>query len=294
MNQPRPTAGHRYRRPVSPTERLYLAAEHARGAMALRILVEGEGVPAPERLRAALARAAEAVPGSRLARRGPLWHADGPLPRVRYADTRSAAAFDVATADTAALLYGPARRTDPPGCEVLVVPGRATPSTEDEGAAPGTRTTLVFSVSHALMDGHGALIWVREVFRALRGDQARPALAPDTDRGLLRRLGAGDRRPALPPDRPSPLGRAAAAPADPVAAQDPARSPLGPHGPPRPGRDRRLGSDRPGHGPGRPAPAPPRHHGHRQSDAAAVPRPQPRRRLDRPAPHPAAGPRRRA
>lgn len=212
MNQPRPTAGHRYRRPVSPTERLYLAAEHARGAMALRILVEGEGVPAPERLRAALARAAEAVPGSRLARRGPLWHADGPLPRVRYADTRSAAAFDVATADTAALLYGPARRTDPPGCEVLVVPGRATPSTEDEGAAPGTRTTLVFSVSHALMDGHGALIWVREVFRALRGDQARPALAPDTDRGLLRRLGAGDRRPALPPDRPSPLGRAAAGP----------------------------------------------------------------------------------
>ncbi|MGW6977230.1 non-ribosomal peptide synthetase [Streptomyces sp. NPDC054952] len=212
MNRPRPTPAHRYRRPVSPTERLYLAAEHARGAMALRILVEGEGVPAPDRLRAAVARAAEAVPGSRLARRGPLWHADGPLPRVRYADARSATAFDVSTPDTAALLYGPARRTDPPGCEVLVVPGRAAPSAADEGAPPGARTTLVFSVSHALMDGHGALIWVREVFRALRGDPARPALGPDTDRALLRRLGAGEHRPTLPPDRPSPLGRASAGP----------------------------------------------------------------------------------
>ncbi|MGI5447073.1 non-ribosomal peptide synthetase [Streptomyces sp. CA-243310] len=210
MNRPRPTP--RYRRPVSPTERLYLAAEHARGGMALRILVEGEGVPDADRLRAAVARAAEAVPGSRLARRGPLWHADGPLPRVRYADARSAAAFDVSTPDTAALLYGPARRTDPPGCEVLVVPGRAPASAADEGAPPGTRTTLVFSVSHALMDGHGALIWVREVFRALRGDPARAALGPDTDRSLLRRLGAGERRPTLPPDRPSPLGRAAAGP----------------------------------------------------------------------------------
>ncbi|MGW6822439.1 non-ribosomal peptide synthetase [Streptomyces sp. NPDC055005] len=212
MNRPRPTPAHRHRRPVSPTERLYLAAEHTRGAMALRILVEGEGVPAPDRLRAAVARAAEAVPGSRLVRRGALWHADGPLPRVRYADARSAEAFDVSTPDTAALLYGPARRTDPPGCEVLVVPGRAAPSPADEGAPSGARTTLVFSVSHALMDGHGALIWVREVFRALRGDPARPALGTDTDRALLRRLGAGERRPTLPPDRPSPLGRASAGP----------------------------------------------------------------------------------
>ncbi|MEV6572459.1 non-ribosomal peptide synthetase [Streptomyces sp. NPDC051577] len=212
MIRPRPTVAHRHRRPVSPTERLYLAAGHARGAMALRILVEGDGAPAPDRLRAAVARAAEAVPGSRLARRGPLWHADGPLPRVRYADARSAAAFEVSTAETTALLYGPARRTDPPGCEVLVVPGRATASAADGAAAPDTRTSLVFSVSHALMDGHGALIWVREVFRALRGDPARPALAADTDRGLLRRLGAGDRRPTLPPDLPSPLGRPAAGP----------------------------------------------------------------------------------
>ncbi|WP_331741795.1 non-ribosomal peptide synthetase [Streptomyces sp. NBC_01006] len=190
-----------YRRPVSPTEHLYLSAGHARGAMALRIVVEGRTAPEPAALRAAVARAAETCPGSRLVRRGPLWTAEGPLPTIRYA-APAAGAIDVSDPATAALLTGRSRRGDPPGCEVLVIPGTSS-------VAPAT---LVFSTSHALMDGHGALIWVREVFRALRGEPGRPALAPDTDRGLLRRLGATARRPALAPAHPSPLGRQAPGP----------------------------------------------------------------------------------
>ncbi|MEV6951176.1 non-ribosomal peptide synthetase [Streptomyces sp. NPDC051183] len=190
-----------YRRPVSATEHLYLAAGHARGAMALRIVVEGDTAPEPAALRAAIARAAEACPGSRLVRRGPVWTAEGPLPTVRYA-APTATGIDVSDPATAVLLTGPSRRGDAPGCGVLVIPG----------TAAGGAATLVFSASHALMDGHGALTWVREVFRALRAEPGRPALAPDTDRGLLRRLGAGARRPALVPDRPSPLGRSTAGP----------------------------------------------------------------------------------
>ncbi|MEV0991540.1 non-ribosomal peptide synthetase [Streptomyces sp. NPDC049949] len=184
-----------YRRPVSPTEHLYLAAGHARGAMALRIVVEGDTVPEPAALRAAVARAAETCPGSRLVRRGPVWTAEGPPPAIRYA-TPAAGRIDVSDPATAALLTGRSHRDAAPGCEVLAVPG----------TTAGT-AALVFSAPHALMDGHGALTWVREVFRALRGEPGRPALAPDTDRGLLRRLGAGARRPPLAPDRPSPLGR---------------------------------------------------------------------------------------
>ncbi|MFB7053073.1 amino acid adenylation domain-containing protein [Streptomyces vinaceus] len=183
-----------YRRPVSPTEHLYLAAGDARGAMALRIVVEGRGAPAPAALRAAVARAAESCPGSRLVRRGPVWSAEGPLPAIRYA-APAAGRLDVSHPATAALLTGDPRRDAPAGCEVLVVPGSAS------GA-----DTLVFSASHALMDGHGALTWVREVFRALRGEPGRPALARDTDRTLLHRLRATARRPALAPAHPSPLG----------------------------------------------------------------------------------------
>ncbi|MFE2551986.1 amino acid adenylation domain-containing protein [Streptomyces sp. NPDC059355] len=189
-----------YRRPVSPTEHLYLAAGHARGAMALRIVVEGHTVPGPAALRAAVARAAETCPGSRLVRRGPVWTAEGPLPAIRYA-APAAGPIDVSDPATAALLTGRSHRDAAPGCEVLAIPG----------TTAGT-AVLVFSAPHALMDGHGALTWVREVFRALRGEPGRPALAPDSDRGLLRRLGATARRPSLAPDRPSPLGRPARGP----------------------------------------------------------------------------------
>ncbi|MFD9475494.1 amino acid adenylation domain-containing protein [Streptomyces nojiriensis] len=189
--------GVRYRRPVSPTERLYLSAGDARGAMALRIVVEGDGVPAPQDLQAALARAAESCPGSRLVHAGAMWSAGGPPPQARY-DVPRAGAYADSAPGTYALPAGPSRRTEPPGCEVLVVPG-----------ADGTAaTTVVFSVSHAMMDGHGALTWVREVFRALRGEPARPALDADTDAGLLRRLGSTRTRPTPAPPRRSPLGPA--------------------------------------------------------------------------------------
>ncbi|MBW5486593.1 non-ribosomal peptide synthetase [Streptomyces bambusae] len=264
----------RYRRPVSPTERLYLAAGDPRGAMALRIVVEGDGVPDRSHLEAALAQAAHACPGSRLVRVGSEWIGDGPLPRLHYAapatpaiGLRAGGAADgrgpaspvgpaapeprpPAPADgtgrapggpvgagdawppaegsagpgasapdavsvpggatcfarsvalpegiVPAGLVGAGRwpRTDRPGCDVLVVPGAA-----------GALSTLVFSASHALMDGHGALVWVREVFRALRGEPARPAYGQDTDHGLLSGLAPGRRRPAPLPDQRSPLGR---------------------------------------------------------------------------------------
>ncbi|MFJ9790855.1 non-ribosomal peptide synthetase [Streptomyces globosus] len=189
---------------MSPTERLYLAAGQPRGGMALRIVVEGDGLPDPDRLRAAVARAAETCPGSRLVRSGPLWVAGGPPPPVVHAPP-AAGPFDVSDPHTARLLTDRSGPADRPGCGLLVVPG-----------AGGARTTLVFSASHALMDGHGALTWVREVFRALRGEAARPAADPSTDLGVLHRLAAGPggrlrRRPAPLPGRRSPLGPAAAA-----------------------------------------------------------------------------------
>ncbi|MER7735656.1 non-ribosomal peptide synthetase [Streptomyces erythrochromogenes] len=199
----------RYRRPVSPTERLYLAAGDARGAMALRIVVEGEGVPDARALEEAVARAAESCPGSRLVRSGALWTVGGPPPRVRY-DLPRAGAYTDSAPGTVELPAGPSRRTERPGCEVLIVPGtNGTNSTNSAqgGAGKGT-TTLVFSAPHALMDGHGALTWVREVFRALRGEPAQPALDPDTDAGLLRRLGSTRTRPTPVPPRRSPLGPA--------------------------------------------------------------------------------------
>ncbi|MEJ8646180.1 hypothetical protein WKI68_42990 [Streptomyces sp. MS1.HAVA.3] len=127
----------RYRRPVSPTERLYLAAGDARGAMALRIVVEGDGVPDPEHFQAALARAADSCPGSRLVRAGAMWSAEGPSPQVRY-DVPRAGAYADSAPGTFALPAGPSRRAEPPGCEVLIVPGRKVRRPPPSSSAPRT------------------------------------------------------------------------------------------------------------------------------------------------------------
>ncbi|MGW6841778.1 non-ribosomal peptide synthetase [Streptomyces sp. NPDC054958] len=199
----------RYRRPVSPTEHLYLSAGDPRGAMALRIVVEGEGVPDADEVRAAVARAAESCPGSRLVRAGAMWTVGGPPPQVRY-DVPRAGAYTDSAPGTVELPAGSSRRAQPPGCELLIVPGAGGAGGAGGAVRAGGKgtTTLVFSASHAMMDGHGALTWVREVFRALRGEPARPALDPDTDAGLLRRLGSTRARPAPAPPRRSPLGSA--------------------------------------------------------------------------------------
>ncbi|WP_371502133.1 non-ribosomal peptide synthetase [Kitasatospora sp. NBC_00374] len=180
-----------YRRPVSATEWLYLGAHRVGSAMVLQLVVEGDGDPDPERLRAALAAAAESCPGSRLVRRGRRWIDSGRPPQLRVAPDGSGP--DAELRSGTAWLEDPLDLRRGPGCEVLLLPGAA-------GAG-----ALVFRAFHGVMDGHGALLWMGEVFRALRGEPARPARSPLTDAGLLAEVGATGRRPALLLDQRAPL-----------------------------------------------------------------------------------------
>ncbi|MEV6319099.1 amino acid adenylation domain-containing protein [Streptomyces sp. NPDC051776] len=173
-------------RPVSPTEWLYLAARRLGPDMVLQLLVEGDGTPDAGELRAAVAAAARACPGSRLVRDGRTWRDSARPPRVRVAES-----------DAALSQHGALDPDAGPSCEVVLLTG-----------SPGRLTTLAFRVFHGVMDGHGALIWAMEVFRALRGEPPHPAPSTDTDYTLLAQLGATGRRPALLLDQPSPLATA--------------------------------------------------------------------------------------
>ncbi|MGP3983993.1 amino acid adenylation domain-containing protein [Streptomyces sp. KR80] len=215
-----------YRRRVSPTEWLYLAARRLGPGMVLQLVVEGEGTLDTEELRAAVATAARACPGSRLVRDGRIWRDSGLAPRVRVVGTPApgpvagrhsgserlripgslggaearegteagAGAEAVVGAESAEALRGPLDPDAGPSCEVVLLPG-----------APGRPTTLAFRVFHGVMDGHGALIWATEIFRALRGEDPRPAHSTETDYALLAQLRATGRRPTLLLDQPSPL-----------------------------------------------------------------------------------------
>ncbi|MER8184429.1 non-ribosomal peptide synthetase [Kitasatospora sp. NPDC094015] len=192
-----PAAGPAFRRPVSATEWLYLAAHRLGRAMVLQLVVEGDGALDPAELRAALATAARACPGSRLVRRGRSWIDPGRPPRLRVAPPGSGP--DAELRFGTALLETPIDLDGEPACELLLLTCRT-----------GGRTALVFRAFHGAMDGHGALLWMGEVFRALRGAAPRPARSPVTDGELLAGLGATARRPALLLDQPSPLAGAGA------------------------------------------------------------------------------------
>jgi amino acid adenylation domain-containing protein len=121
-------------------------------AMEVQLCVEGDGAIDPAALTAAVNTASQACPGARLVRRGRLFVDSGQPPAV---SVREAADFDRTRLDSP-LLRTPLARNRRGSCEVVLV--------------RGTPTTVIFRAQHAVMDGHGAMFWQRQVFRALRGE----------------------------------------------------------------------------------------------------------------------------
>ncbi len=174
-----------YERAVSPNERIYFAGARLAPPFAIQIVVEGRGGVDVDALRRAVATSSDACPGSRLVRRGRQWVDAGEAPLVREVACQPGVAFE-----DAPFLRDPIGPDGGATCEVLVVDGM----------------TLVFRAFHGVMDGKGALTWVRDVFRALRSEALAGAPSNETDLALVRRLGTPARRPPLHFEHPSPLG----------------------------------------------------------------------------------------
>jgi hypothetical protein len=167
-------------RRLSPVERVWLAADRLCPPFVNQLVLEGDGVPDEAAWRAAS--------GPGLVLRGVLggcrW-VPGPAAPVRTVD---GSAWDGFGPDGAPFLRDPLPPSGPT-CEVLLAPGR-----------------VVFRSHHAVMDGRGTLVWVDDVFRALRGE-AVPALDVGvTDLDLARPGPPARRRDECP----APTGRAVA------------------------------------------------------------------------------------
>lgn len=146
-----------YARTISGTEKAWVAAEHVHGAFVNQLVLEGdEAVPAA-RWREAMAVAAQANPGARVAWRGALgwarWVDTGITPPVREVD---GSAWDGRSGEGAPFL---SEGLDPvlgPSTLLLVV--------------SGPRPRVVLRTCHATMDGGGTLAFATDLLRALRGD----------------------------------------------------------------------------------------------------------------------------
>ncbi len=164
------TAG--YRRQVSLSEWQHLA-NPADASRTIQVFVEGVGTIDHAALVRAVAAASDAVPGSRLTRRGRSWVDSGSPPPVRMLDC------DPLTSEASALrgIYRPLRGDrGGPHNEVVLLTG------ESSG--------VVFRAHHCVMDGKGLLTWAAAVFCALRGEPVEPVLCTLTDQDLAARAGA--------------------------------------------------------------------------------------------------------
>lgn len=121
-------------------------------------ILEGEGSINPEAWQAALNQAAAVNPGARLRLQGQRqqarWVSDGQAPRLRILED---CAWDGRSSLGAEFIAAQPLRLEEGESAELIVLGR-------------DKIKVIFRVSHAVMDGMGALHFLQEFFRALRGE----------------------------------------------------------------------------------------------------------------------------
>ncbi|MFC7447674.1 non-ribosomal peptide synthetase [Rhodococcus daqingensis] len=187
-----------FERPISPTERLYLAMQTLAPPFAIQLVIQGTGSIDERDLSVAVAGASESCPGARLVRRGERWVDSGIAPPVVVAAEHS---LSDAPLDDHPMLSRPLDPEHGPTCEVLLL-----------GSA---RNTLVLRAFHGVMDGRGLHLWAAEVFRLLRGERTLGARDAIADHSLVESLGVDGKPTALLPTARSPFGRARPAPGEP-------------------------------------------------------------------------------
>jgi hypothetical protein len=173
-------AGGRYRRPLSPMERIWIAAA-SRGCVVIAVVLEGElegGRFDVARFRRAAEAASAVNPAARVALRGWLARAvwvdtERPVP-VRVLDVGD---WDGQSPDGAAFLATPLDPWRGPVCEILLL--------------HGARPRVVLRAHHAAMDGIGLSTFAEDLFRALRGEPLVGSRDCTVDLDLAREFGRG-------------------------------------------------------------------------------------------------------
>ncbi len=146
-----------FSRKVSPFERIFLLLAMMDCPFSNQLVLEGKGTLDASRWENAVQAASEANPGSRLLYKGrsswAQWVDCGVTPPVR---DFNGAHWSADGPEGAPFLSDPMPFRDGHSCEVVLL--------------SGDPARVVFRTLHATMDGGGTLVWVEDIFRALRGE----------------------------------------------------------------------------------------------------------------------------
>ena len=182
-----------FSRKVSPFERIFLLLAMMDCPFSNQLVLEGTGTLDASRWENAVQAASEANPGSRLLYKGrsswAQWVDCGVTPPVRNID---GAHWSADGPEGAPFLSDPMPFRDGHSCEVVLV--------------SGDPVRVVFRTLHATMDGGGTLVWVDDIFRALRGEPLIGSASTITDVELLSRTAYPAKREQRPRNCLAPTG----------------------------------------------------------------------------------------
>jgi len=187
-----------FRRPITPTERLYFSTRQVTPPFIMQLAVPGTGTLAAAELQRAVDAASAANPGSRLVAEGERWVDSGVGATVRVVPDRT---LDYRALEHDEELNRPLGPTPERTTEVLLL--------------TGDPVTVVFRAFHGVMDGMGLRLWIDDVFRALRGEPLVGAPDPIADAELVARLGVPGKPTLVVPRYRAATGRGRQDPAAP-------------------------------------------------------------------------------
>ena len=167
-----------YERKLSPTERLWVSGDVLFPPFVMHVVYEGEGDFDLGSWQGAASRASAANPGSRLVLKGHLgwsrWVDSGVPVKVHLLDGEN---WDGTSAEGATYLKRPLPVRSGPTCEVLLL--------------TGVPKRVIFRAHHAVMDGGGAIFFIEDLFRELRGEPSLGTTGFKTDLDMARKIGTG-------------------------------------------------------------------------------------------------------
>lgn len=180
-------------RPLSATERLYIAVDQLNPPFVNQFVLEGPAATFTySNWVSAVFTASRVNVGSRLELKGGLgwsrFQDSGRLPPVRLINAANWSGRDP---EHASFLQKPLPLTGGCSCEVILLSGNP--------------ARVIFRSHHAVMDGGGTLHWAAEVFRALNGQPLQGSSLGLTDIELARSLNAG-MQAKREQDSPAPTG----------------------------------------------------------------------------------------
>lgn len=157
-------------RQASPNERVYIHAQELFSPLNIQCFFEGSGRLTATQLQKAVDTATEVCPGARLVYAKKKWLDSGQIPIVQEVENNLFDGYNFEVLELRTNLL----HTKGPPIEVLLVSGRT--------------YGILFRVFHGIMDGKGVLLWVENIFRALRGEEVVAIPSRHSDLSFIQEL----------------------------------------------------------------------------------------------------------